>query len=188
MIGLCFRWRIAARFVVPSLVSLRIEDLDVAHRLISVRAETTKGRRSRVVCYSPDIAPILGMHLHVLRLAGKSIEGIDPVWVSGCRRWRDTSTLRPRTRESNYSFMLRTGIWLTREQLWVNSPVDWNTSTCAALIAEIDQMTVGEWALESALGTKLKGLGQPMHRTQSERFCMPYAAFSSTLNCGAGDV
>ncbi|WP_275024048.1 site-specific integrase, partial [Pseudomonas syringae group genomosp. 3] len=35
------------------LVGLRIEDLDLAHRLISVRAETTKGRRSRVVCYSP---------------------------------------------------------------------------------------------------------------------------------------
>lgn len=34
------------------LVGLRIEDLDLAHRLISVRAETTKGRRSRVVCYS----------------------------------------------------------------------------------------------------------------------------------------
>lgn len=54
------------------LVALRIEDLDVAHRLISVRAETTKGRRSRVVCYSPDIAPVLMMHLRALRHAGWS--------------------------------------------------------------------------------------------------------------------
>ena len=52
------------------LVFLRIEDLDVAHRLISVRAETTKGRRSRVVCYSPDIAPILGRVSRVLTLSG----------------------------------------------------------------------------------------------------------------------
>ncbi|MCJ0880071.1 site-specific integrase [Pseudomonas sp. JI-2] len=52
------------------LVALRIEDLDVAHRLISVRAETTKGKRSRVVCYSPDIAPVLIEHLHALRGAG----------------------------------------------------------------------------------------------------------------------
>ena len=37
------------------LVALRIEDLDVAHRLISVRAETTKGKRSRVVCYSQTL-------------------------------------------------------------------------------------------------------------------------------------
>ncbi|KOP52584.1 tyrosine-type recombinase/integrase [Pseudomonas coronafaciens] len=100
----------------------------------------------------------------------KSIEGIDSVWVSWCRRWRDTSTLRPRTRESNYSFMLRTGIWLTREQPWVSSPVDWNTSTCAAVIAAIDRMTVGEWALESALGTKLKGLGQPIAPNSKRAF------------------
>lgn len=52
------------------LVALRIEDLDVAHRLISVRAETTKSRRSRVVCYSPAIAPVLMAHLHALRRAG----------------------------------------------------------------------------------------------------------------------
>lgn len=52
------------------LVALRIEDLDVAHRLISVRAETTKGKRGRVVCYSPEIAPVLIEHLQDLRGAG----------------------------------------------------------------------------------------------------------------------
>ena len=56
------------------LIALRIEDLDVAHRLISIRAETTKGKRSRVVCYSPDIAPTLIAHLHALRGAG---------WIQG---------------------------------------------------------------------------------------------------------
>lgn len=54
------------------LAALRIEDLDVAHWLISVRAETTKGKRSRVVCYSPEIAPVLIEHLHALRHAGWS--------------------------------------------------------------------------------------------------------------------
>lgn len=56
------------------LVALKIEDLDVAHRLISIRAETTKGQRSRVVCYSPAIVPILMAHLQALRHAG---------WLSG---------------------------------------------------------------------------------------------------------
>ncbi|WP_263287515.1 tyrosine-type recombinase/integrase [Pseudomonas sp. GL-B-16] len=41
------------------LVALRIEDLDVAQRLIHLRAETTKSRRARVVCYSPATAPLL---------------------------------------------------------------------------------------------------------------------------------
>ncbi|HDT5862765.1 TPA: site-specific integrase [Aeromonas hydrophila subsp. hydrophila] len=54
------------------LVALRIEDLDVAHRLISVRAETTKSKRSRIVCYSPEIAPVLIEHLHALHRAGWS--------------------------------------------------------------------------------------------------------------------
>lgn len=92
----------------------------------------------------------------------KSINGIDPAWVDWCRRWRDTSTLRPRTRESGYSFMLRVGIWLAREQPGVVSPVDWDLTTCAAFIAAVDRMTVGEWALDSAQKTKFRGLGQPI--------------------------
>lgn len=65
----------------------------------------------------------MGILAKPLRMRGytswreKSIEGIDPTWVIWCRRWRDTSTLRPRTRESNYSFILRTGAWLARAQL-----------------------------------------------------------------------
>lgn len=45
------------------LVSLWIQDIDVAHRLISLRAETTKSQRGRIVCYSPTIAPVLLEHL-----------------------------------------------------------------------------------------------------------------------------
>ena len=41
------------------LVSLCIEDIDVAHRLITLKAERTKNQRGRVVCYSPAIAPVL---------------------------------------------------------------------------------------------------------------------------------
>ncbi len=118
----------------------------------------------------------LGILEKPLRMRGyvswreKSIDGIDPTWVNWCRRWRDTSTLRPRTRESNYSFILRTGVWLAREQPWVSSPVDWSMSTCAAFIAAVDRMLVGEWALESARDTKLKGLGQPIAPNSKRSF------------------
>ncbi|MBP4033466.1 hypothetical protein [Aeromonas sp. PrichA-15] len=43
-------------------------------------------------------------------------------------------------------------------------------STCAALIAAVDRMTVGEWALESAKGTQLKGLGQPIAANSKRAF------------------
>ncbi|WP_435170342.1 tyrosine-type recombinase/integrase [Falsirhodobacter sp. 1013] len=48
------------------LVSLRVSDLDFAHRLVSLRAETTKSKRARIVSYSPQVAPTLISHLHSL--------------------------------------------------------------------------------------------------------------------------
>ena len=90
------------------LVALRIEDLDVAHRLISVRAETTKGRRSRIVCYSPDIAPVLMVHLHALRHAGWSKGPLfrsesDRNRGSALTRWTWSKTVEAWAREANLS-------------------------------------------------------------------------------------
>ena len=52
------------------VTSLSIEDLDFAHRLIRIRAETTKSRRERIVCYSPAITPVLAAHLMQLKRTG----------------------------------------------------------------------------------------------------------------------
>jgi len=54
------------------VTALRIDDLDPAHRLIRIRAETTKNHRERVVCYSPAITPVLAAHLQQLRRQGFS--------------------------------------------------------------------------------------------------------------------
>ncbi|QZY93031.1 tyrosine-type recombinase/integrase (plasmid) [Pantoea dispersa] len=52
------------------ITSLSIEDIDFAHRLIRIRAETTKNRRERIVCYSPAVAPVLAAHLMQMKRAG----------------------------------------------------------------------------------------------------------------------
>lgn len=52
------------------LIALRVEDLDFAHRLVKIRAETTKSRRARMVCYSSAVAPMLIQHLQQLRRNG----------------------------------------------------------------------------------------------------------------------
>ncbi|RBO13683.1 MULTISPECIES: tyrosine-type recombinase/integrase [Pantoea] len=52
------------------VTALTLEDIDPAHRLIRIRAETTKSRRERVVCYGPDVTPILANHLRQLKQAG----------------------------------------------------------------------------------------------------------------------
>ena len=45
------------------LVGLQVTDLDVAHRLISIRPETSKGSRARVVCYAASATPALAAYL-----------------------------------------------------------------------------------------------------------------------------
>ena len=49
------------------VTSLSIEDFDFAHRLIRIRAETTKSRRERMVCYSQAVTPVLAAHLKHLK-------------------------------------------------------------------------------------------------------------------------
>lgn len=77
----------------------------------------------------------------------KSTEGIAPEWVAWCRRWRETSVLRPKTQESHYSFVLRVGLWLAQEHPHIREPGDWTFSTCASFIAALGKVKVDEWSL-----------------------------------------
>ena len=52
------------------ITSLSVDDFDFAHRLIRIRAETTKSRRERIVCYSPAVVPVLAAHLMQMKRAG----------------------------------------------------------------------------------------------------------------------
>lgn len=93
----------------------------------------------------------------------KPVEGIDPAWVHWCRRWRETSVLRPRTRESQYSFILRCGLWLARVHPEVREPADWTMETCASFIAAVGRMNVDELQLGTERGTrKSVRSGEPM--------------------------
>lgn len=65
------------------LCSLRTDDLDPGHRLLRVRAETTKGRRERVVPYSAASGEMLRHYL--LHRAGIS-RARGPLFLSESRR------------------------------------------------------------------------------------------------------
>ena len=52
------------------ITSLSIGDFDFAHRLIRIRAETTKSRRERIVCYSPAVVPVLAAHFMQMKRTG----------------------------------------------------------------------------------------------------------------------
>jgi integrase len=67
------------------LCSLATEDLDPAHRMLRVRAETTKTRRERTVPYSAATGVLLGAYLaHRRTLSGA--RGL--LWLSESRRNR----------------------------------------------------------------------------------------------------
>ncbi|MEN4891349.1 site-specific integrase [Erwinia billingiae] len=52
------------------VTAIDVEDIDLAHRLIRIRAENTKSKRERMVCYGPAITPILATHLRYLKQSG----------------------------------------------------------------------------------------------------------------------
>ena len=110
----------------------------------------------------------LGVLATPLRMRGyvgwreKGVEGVGQEWAAWCRRWRETSTLRPRTRETNYSFMLRTGLWLAKAHPEVTSPAQWAVEVCADFLAAVDRLTVGEWVLSSSSHVRQRNAGKPM--------------------------
>ncbi|HLA82250.1 MAG TPA: tyrosine-type recombinase/integrase, partial [Thermoleophilia bacterium] len=67
------------------LCSLRSEDLDPAHRTLRIRAETTKGRRERIVPYSAASGELLKAYLLHRRTVAQSR---GPLFLSESRRNR----------------------------------------------------------------------------------------------------
>jgi len=93
----------------------------------------------------------------------KRTDGIAPEWVQWCQRWRETSVMRPRTRESNYSFILRIGLWLARDCPEIREPGDWSISTCASFIAALGRLHVDELSLEPEEKRRVSARsGQPL--------------------------
>jgi hypothetical protein len=100
---------------------------------------------------------------HYVSWKKKSGEGIAPEWVDFCHRWRETSTLEPKTRESNYSFILRAGLWLAKNHPGITNPADWTVETCADFLAALNRLKVGEWQLHSFDYTGRSNLGVPLN-------------------------
>lgn len=73
------------------------------------------------------------------------VDGGSPEWQQWCERWKDTATLRPRTRNSYYWQLVRVGRWLSQAHPEVTSPAQWTRELAAEYVATIDRLTVGQW-------------------------------------------
>jgi integrase len=74
-----------------------------------------------------------------------STDGIAPDWLAWCQRWRETSTLLPRTRLSYFNRLLRVGRWLGETHPDVTSPEQWTRAVAAEYVGAVDRMVGGQW-------------------------------------------
>ena len=74
------------------------------------------------------------------------VEGAPVDWMAWVDRWFATSTLTPRVRREYRSILAKTGRWLTAEQPNIATPADWTRETCAAWVARVTRIGIGDYA------------------------------------------
>jgi integrase len=74
------------------------------------------------------------------------VEGAPAEWMAWVDRWFATSTLTPEVRREYRSILAKTGRWLTAEQPNIATPADWTRETCAAWVARVVRIGIGDFA------------------------------------------
>jgi integrase len=78
------------------------------------------------------------------------IQGAPEAWARWVERWYATSTLSPKVRGIFRSVLSKLGRWLAAEHPDVTEPAQWTRELCAAWVAAVDRMTVGEYVQRHA--------------------------------------
>jgi hypothetical protein len=131
--------------------SPRLDDLDTA-AFAALRAHpATDGHQGSMLYAQQRVVAAKGycdppVRTGYLQPAG--IEGANPVWAAWIQRWHATSTLTPRVRATIRTIMAKAGRWLAVEHPEITEPGQWSRATCAtcaAWVAAVDWMSVGDW-------------------------------------------
>ena len=69
---------------------------------------------------------------------------ISDTWLAWCQRWKQTSTLAPRTVQGSYYNLLKVGRWLQACHPTIVSPEQWDRDLAIGFVAAIHNMKVGE--------------------------------------------
>jgi hypothetical protein len=111
-------------------------------------------------------------------------------WAAWVERWYTTSPLTPRVRGSIRSTLLKVGRWLEAEHPEVADPASWTRQTCAAWIAALDRMNVGDYVQRTAgLGTAAANRWKPPPRPPSSARCAPsFGIARSGSGCPAASI
>ncbi|GAA5103865.1 tyrosine-type recombinase/integrase [Haloechinothrix salitolerans] len=91
------------------------------------------------------------------------ITGTAAAWAQWVERWHATATLEPTTRDIYRVVLAKIGRWLAAEHPDITEPGQWTRQTCAAWVAAVDRMTVGDHAQSAAwLNGRHGDLGKPL--------------------------
>ncbi len=74
-----------------------------------------------------------------------AIEGTAETWSTWVERWFATSTLTSKGRGIFRGAMSKAGRWLAAEHPQIAEPGQWTRQTCAAWVAAVDRLTVGDY-------------------------------------------
>ncbi|HEX5255782.1 MAG TPA: tyrosine-type recombinase/integrase [Mycobacterium sp.] len=74
-----------------------------------------------------------------------TLAGVPSTWANYLDRWHDTSTLSPDVRANIRVNVAKAGRWLAAEHPEASDPSQWTRATCAAWVAAVDRMAVGDW-------------------------------------------
>jgi len=75
-----------------------------------------------------------------------AVQGVAATWIAWTHRWEATSTLTPSTRRHVRLCVLKAGRWLGVEHPTITEPAAWSRELCAAYVAAVHRMRVGDFA------------------------------------------
>ena len=112
------------------------------------------------------------------------ITGAPDAWTRWVERWHATSTLAPGTRSIYRVVLAKMGRWLAEQHPQITEPSQWNRQTCAAWVAAVDRMAVGDYS--QSLNGKRARPAIPCHPRPSRATCGWHARSSATCRNGSG--
>ncbi|MGX9890509.1 tyrosine-type recombinase/integrase [Streptomyces sp. NPDC002276] len=82
------------------------------------------------------------------------------VWGEWVERWTATTTMTHRSRLHSRAALLKAGRWVADQHPEVADPAVWTRQTCAAWIAVVDRMKIGDYVVRTS--SFQEHLGQPL--------------------------
>jgi integrase len=81
------------------------------------------------------------------RTKAEVLGGVPALWASAVERWHATSTLSPDVRRAHRAVLGKVGRWLAAEHPGTAAPEAWTRATCAAWVAAVERMRVGDYTV-----------------------------------------